>query len=205
MRIYIGVVCALLGALVASDGWAGEPTLRSQVVFGTQCARCHEGQCSGRLSFDSGAAGAAEHIRRHSDALHDGALLELFELLEKMKRECAYSPLQSPVPSDGVWSAEALSTLCVSSRRDYLVPLGELEPGEYRVELLIPEQRHIHAEVLTRAFESLLDSPRTFDGGRALLHFSSPETSDPLLRLRAQEPILVEQLVLRRVPEPRAR
>lgn len=34
------------------------------VRFSTVCFNCHEGECSGRLSFDSGARAAQDHIRR---------------------------------------------------------------------------------------------------------------------------------------------
>ncbi len=208
MRVLPEVACVLVVALGSSLASAGEPALQSQVVFGTTCARCHEAECSGRLTFDTGAMGAANHIRRHADALPDGALLELFQLLERMKRECAYLPLRVPLPRDGVWSAEALSKLCVPSRHDYLVPLGTLEPGEYLVEFRIPDEQHIHVEVLTRDFEPLLEEPLVVLDGKATITFTARKARGPhesLLRLHGQEPILLEQVVIRRQPRSRGR
>lgn len=198
MRMLPEVACALALTLAASLALAGEPALQSRIVFGTTCARCHEGECSGRLTFDSGAAGAADHIRRHAEALPDGAPVELFQLLEKMKRECAYPPIPVPVPRDGVWSAEALSELCIASRHSYLVPLGTLEPGEYLVELRIPKQQHIHAEVLTRDFEIMFDEPLVVDDGKATISFVAQDPRGALLRLHGQQPILLERVLLRR-------
>jgi len=203
MRRYSDLAGALivsLGAIVAS---AEEPSLQSLIAFGTTCARCHEGECSGRLSFDTGAAGAAGHIRRYAEGLPDTAVPELFQLLEKMKRECAYSPLPVPVPRDGVWSSEALSKLRTHSRHAYLVPLGSLERGTYRVELRIPERKHIHVEVLTRDFELLLEEPLVLRDGMATIAFTAQEPRDSLLRLRGREPILLERITLRRQPPSR--
>jgi len=200
--------CVLGAAVGASAASAGDTTLESQVVFGTTCARCHEAQCSGRLAFDTGASGAAEHIRRYADGLPEDALLELFWLLETMKRDCAYPPLRAPVPADGVWSAEALSKLCVQSRRDCLVPLGTLEPGEHLVDLRIPERQHVHVEVLTREFELLLEEPLAVENGKATIAFEALERRPSLLRLHGQEPIVLERVGLRRrspAPEPAAR
>lgn len=198
MRILTAIACAFVVTLGPGLASAGEPALRSRIVFGTTCARCHEGECSGRLTFDSGPAGAADHIRRHAEALPDDALVELFQLLEKMKRECAYPPLLVPLPRDGVWSAEALSKLCIASRRSYLVPLGTLEPGGYLVELGIPEQQHIHVEVLTRSFEILLEEPLVVRDGSATLSFVAQDSRGVLLRLHGQEPIRLERVLLRR-------
>jgi hypothetical protein len=40
------------------------PSIATIVEFNTVCSDCHAGECSGRLSFDSGPAAARAHISR---------------------------------------------------------------------------------------------------------------------------------------------
>jgi len=78
--------------------WAEPPTPSTLPVlrFNTVCANCHEGECSGRLSFLLGPEATFSHIRRFAGDADDILVRELQALLEHMKQECAYAPL--PVP-----------------------------------------------------------------------------------------------------------
>ena len=50
---------AALALLITASSHAAEPTPAASVVrFYTVCANCHEGQCSGRLTFHTGATEA---------------------------------------------------------------------------------------------------------------------------------------------------
>jgi hypothetical protein len=194
---------ALTGGLAASRPAAADvPSLASSVAFGTTCARCHEAECSGRLSFSGGKEEAAGHIRRHAGAISDSAVAELFALLEAMKRECAYTPVAAPPPADGRWAGPTLARLCVPSRESCLVPLGPLAPGDHRIDLEISGTPHVHAEVVTRFFEALADEPLEIAGERSTVSFQSLSPSEPFLRLQASEPLELREIRLRRQGEP---
>jgi hypothetical protein len=75
---------------------------KRQLHSGTTCARCHEGECSGRLSFDLGVEATTDHLIRNARPLTKDSIRKLFKMLEYMKRECAYPPLNVPIPSGGV-------------------------------------------------------------------------------------------------------
>ncbi len=191
-------------SLVAPVVAAGDgPSLASSVAFGTTCARCHEGECSGRLTFDLGADAATGHVRRYAGAISDASVRELIALLERMKKECAYPPVDAPVPLDGDWSSGLLGRLCIPSRRSYLVPLGRLEPGTYRVQMQLDGAQHVHAEVVTRTFEILLEEPLVIENGASGVSFRAPAQIEPFLRLQAQDPLRVDRLRLKREKDRR--
>jgi hypothetical protein len=68
----------------------------------------------------------------------------------------------------------------------------------YSVDPHIPEQQHVHVEVLTRDFEAPLEAPLVVHGGSATITFVAEEPRHSLLRLHAQDPITLERVVLRR-------
>ena len=190
----LAVVAVGVPVAAAGDG----PSLASFVAFGTTCARCHEGECSGRLTFDLAGDAVTGHVRRHAGAVSDASVPELIGLLERMKKECSYPPLGAPIPPARDWSSEQLERLCIPSKRSYLVPLGRLEPGSYRVQMRLEGAQHVHAEVVTREFEVLLDEPMTIENGAAAVSFRAPAPIEPFLRLQAQDPLWVERLLLKR-------
>jgi cytochrome c553 len=83
---------ALLALLTApaTVGDEGQATVESTVLFNTNCARCHEGECSGRMSFHLPREEADQHIRRHGGELPEAQVRELYDLLRYMKEECAF-------------------------------------------------------------------------------------------------------------------
>lgn len=196
-RALAGLVL-IASAAGAEPARAGEPSLRAGVVFGTTCARCHEGQCSGRLTFDARAEVAAGHVRRHAGAVTDEEIRQLFALLETMKTTCSYPPLPIATPEDGRWSVEMLDRLRAPSRRQYVVPLGALEPGRYTAVLSIAGPAHVHAEVVTHDFETLVEEPLEIDPGhaRASLSFTSPSRTALRLRLYSRDEIRIDALEL---------
>jgi hypothetical protein len=194
-------VLRCLAALVLSTGVGradparGDgPSLPSSIAFGTTCARCHEGQCSGRLSFDRGAEAASAHIRRYAGELSPAQVAELFTLLERMKTECAYPPVDAPVPPDGVWPPELLARLCLPEHRACLVPLGTLAPGMHRIRVEFVGTPHVHAQVVAADFETLLEEPLAVANGAAEVAFGLDEPSAAFLRLQAQETLRLERM-----------
>jgi hypothetical protein len=175
---------------------ADEPAVEAVAVFGTACARCHEGECSGRLSLGLDVEASTDHIVRHAGPVSKASIERLFGMLEYMKRECTYPPLDVPIPPDGVWSRAALARLCRPSRHSYFIPLGSLEPGRHSLELAFGNEPHVHAEVVTWTLELLIDQPLEIENRRATVEFQTPEASQPFLRLVAREPIELERLTL---------
>lgn len=51
-----------LPPIFATEGTA---LTESVVIFNTICAKCHEAECSGRLSFDEAFETSASHILRY--------------------------------------------------------------------------------------------------------------------------------------------
>ncbi|MDJ0867229.1 MAG: hypothetical protein QNK03_14050 [Myxococcota bacterium] len=198
VRIEALLLVACLGGVAPAPALGAEPSRESLVVFGTSCARCHEAECSGRLSFDQGADAAAVHVRRHAGPVSDASVQELFALLEKMKSECAYPQVQAPLPTAAGWSADLLDRFRNPSGRSYFLPLGALEPGRYALGLGLAGEPHVHLELVTRDFELLLDEPLEIREGRATAVFEAPKPADAFLRLRAQEEIRWERLSLRK-------
>ncbi len=190
--------------LAPSAGASDAPSLESQIIFGTTCSRCHEGECSGRLSFDHESDVASTHIQRYAGSVSRAVSSELFGLLERMKRSCSFPPPEVSPPADGVWAGEALASLCLASQQSCLIPLGELGPGSHRLVFVLEEGQHLHAEVVTPDFEMVLQEPLEIAGGSASARFRVAERASLLLRLRGDAPIRLEQVRLERA-EPETR
>ena len=58
------IVVAVMGMTYATMGTA-EVSRATAVKFNTVCTRCHEGECSGRVSFSSGVAATRSHVLRY--------------------------------------------------------------------------------------------------------------------------------------------
>jgi hypothetical protein len=131
------ILCALPALLSAQPPVSAEGTtsVESTVLFNTACARCHEGECSGRVSFHLPREEADQHIRRHGGELPASQVRELYDLLRYMKEECAFYPLPLALVRDRTWDAEILGRLRSPSGETYFLPLGTLGPGRYRVVL----------------------------------------------------------------------
>ena len=51
--------------------------IQSAVEFNTECARCHEGECTGRMTFRLPPTAAYQHIRRHGGDLSEEKIHQL--------------------------------------------------------------------------------------------------------------------------------
>ena len=79
-------------------------SIESTVIFNTTCARCHEGECSGRMSFHLPEDAANQHIRRHGGDLSAERIQQLFRLLRYMKEECSFYPIPLALVNDQIWA-----------------------------------------------------------------------------------------------------
>lgn len=124
-----------LALAVSSPVRAETPSRKSFVDFNTQCAHCHDGECSGRLSFSSGSEGAANHLRRYlGNELTDEEINQLYGLLRYTKEKCEIYPF----PEHWDQQAATLDDWRGSRKNGYFVPLGNLE-GEFTVEMELEE------------------------------------------------------------------
>ena len=87
---------ALITALCCTSAAANEIPQSTIVRFNTVCANCHEGECSGRLSFQSGAAAARQHMQRYLGPIVDADVAAFFDLLRYTKENCAHYPQAQP-------------------------------------------------------------------------------------------------------------
>lgn len=122
----------LLWALPAQ---ATDIPLATVVRFNTLCATCHEGECSGRLSFDSGIEATENHVRRLAGDVAPDVWRDLARLLMHTKQNCAYYPMAIEIPKDGRWDSGALAMLHNAKENAWSVPLGHLAAGRYRATL----------------------------------------------------------------------
>ena len=190
----------MLGLLAANLAQAAPQISRSSgVLFNTICAQCHEGECSGRLSFESGQFGADAHIRRYVGDVPETMVAELFSVLSYTKHECAVYPLAVPVPADGSWSQSMLADLSTPSQCGYFVPLGALPQGEYQVDLTAAALVDLRVEVIAADFELLLDELATLSTTpmQFILKVSTPVSA--YLRVVAREQVILTGLQLRRI------
>ena len=138
---------------------ADETFTESVVIFNTICAKCHEAQCSGRLSFDDALAVSSAHIQRHYGEASGKQWLqkELFEILNYMKQKCSYYPMNTPIPLKRVWGSDILDKLSTLLEKNYFIPIGNFTPGSYRIELELEKDTRVTAHLITEEFDMIVE------------------------------------------------
>lgn len=132
-NILIAALIAPLFVLPASVCAYDNIPFGPSAIFNTTCARCHEGECSGRMSFHLPEKAANQHIRRHGGELSPENIRQLFKLLRYMKEECSFYPTTFALMNDQTWEREMLNKFRSPSKQAYFMPLGLLEPGVYQL------------------------------------------------------------------------
>jgi len=168
---------------------------KTAVIFNTLCAKCHEGQCSGRLSFDTGSGAASSHIRRYSDnsEISKGEIKEFFSLLNYMKKECLLL-----MPDDGKWEVGNLSRFALPSHKGYFIPLGVLKSGDYYLTLKTKESVRFRIEVISNNFDVFLDQSVCSDKKERLFNFTLDESLNSFLRIRSKEVLHITTLEIKK-------
>jgi hypothetical protein len=147
-----------LTLLLASQEVRGyEIPVPAIVRFNTVCTNCHEGECSGRLTFSSGAEAAREHMQRYLGSVTAPEAESLFDLLRYTKEHCAHYPVPAAVHAGGIWSAADLSAWRNSREGGYFVPLGALQAGRYRLHLSLSGSSQGRLKITDERFEPVLD------------------------------------------------
>ncbi len=166
-------------------------SIKTSVIFNTLCAKCHEGECSGRLSFDMGSKAAISHIKRYAGDINisKGEIEEFFSLLNYMKTECALW-----MPDNGKWKPEHLSHFALPSAKGYFIPLGILKEGKYHLEIRLKDNIHFRVEVLSDHFEHFLDISACPDEENQILTFIIEKEVNTFLRLQSRQTVQVMDL-----------
>lgn len=184
--------------IIAAPVVAASEDVQPVVLFNTVCAACHEGECSGRLTFDTGRAGATGHIRRYADPVSDQMVSALFEALVTMKKACAYPPFDVAVPHDRRWSANALQGLGIPSGKGWFVPLGRLTAADYRLALVADANVRLRLQVVRDNFEFTAEDCTCTHTGETAYPFTVDEDGAYYLRITSQEPLRLKGLSLLR-------
>ena len=177
-------------ALYSSDKTPNIST-KSAVTFNTLCAKCHEGQCSGRLTFDTGSEAASNHIKRYSDDtnISKKESKEFFTLLNYMKKECLLF-----MPSETKFNKDNLTLFATASYKRYFFPLGVLKKGNYSLELEAKENIHFKLEVISSQFDSYLDEAFCPESKGKKFDFSIEENINYFLRIQSKKPLHLKSL-----------
>jgi len=167
---------------------------KTAVVFNTLCAKCHEGQCSGRLSFDTGSEAVSSHIRRYSDDVNisQNEIRQFFTLINYMKKECKLL-----MPESKKYQISELNSFSIPSHMSYFIPLGILKKGEYTLVIKLKEGSCSQIEIMSTKFDSSLDVVLSPNIKKQSLKFSIDEKLNYYLRLRSSKPLYVEILEIK--------
>ena len=170
-------------------------SIKTSVIFNTLCAKCHEGECSGRLSFDTGSKAASNHIKRYAGDVNisKGETEEFFSLLNYMKTECALW-----MPDNGKWKPENLSHFALPSSKGYFIPLGVLKEGKYHLEIKLKDDIHFRVEVLSDHFEHFLDISACPDGKKETFQFTIDKSVNIFLRIQSRIPLQIMDLNIKK-------
>ena len=172
--------------------------LATVVRFNTLCATCHEGECSGRLSFDSGIRATENHIRRHAGDVPPDVLGDLARLLVHTKQACSYYPMAIEIPKDGRWDSGTLALLHNAKENAWFVPLGHLPAGRYRATLRQNGPIEGVAQIISERFD-IADFPlHCPEDGQIAFVFAVDRGSFHFLRFRSTRNQALSSLEIRR-------
>ncbi len=175
-----------------------EPFSESVVIFNTICAKCHEAQCSGRVSFGDAYERSSTHIIRHYNKASGKIWLqkELFSILNHMKMKCAYYPMSVPIPPKRIWNSEILEKMTLLLERKYFIPIGPFSPGLYKLELNLARDEKITIHLVSEAFDMIIEDCFLSSEKRISVPFAIEETGNYYVRIYPRKPVKITRLVI---------
>lgn len=189
---------------LSSHAWAAgnDSFTESVVIFNTICAKCHEAECSGRLSFDEAFEVSRNHIIRHYGAVSGKRWLqrELFVILNHMKEKCAYYPMDVVVPPQRVWSSKLLGDMATLLERNYFIPIGSFTPGSYNLDLRLEQDTKVTVHLVSERFDMVLEDCYPSQNKQITIQFQISEAGNYYLRIYPQQPVPINQLVITALP-----
>lgn len=170
----------------------------SVVIFNTLCAKCHEAQCSGRLSFDESFETSTSHILRYYEQASGKQWLqkELFDILNYMKGRCAYYPMQTSVPLKRVWEGDILDKFTTLMERNYFIPVGNFSPGRYRIDLELEKDAKITAHLISEEFEWVFEECYQSSDRQISIQFLIEESGNYYFRMYPRKPVRIMRLAI---------
>ncbi len=193
----LGIICfLLLSTNVHSD--QKNPFVESVVIFNTICAKCHEAQCSGRMSFDDAYESSKNHIIRYYGDASDKQWLqkELFTILNYMKEKCAYYPMDSALPPKRVWGFDVLNKMVTLLERNYFIPLGPFSPGKYRIDLELKKDTKVTIHLVSEDFDMIIDDCFISGNMEIKIPFSITKSGNYYFRMYPHEPVQITRLTV---------
>ena len=175
-----------------------ETFTESVVIFNTICAKCHEAQCSGRLSFDDSFEASVNHIVRYYGEASEKKWLqkELFVILNHMKEQCAYYPMQAPIPPQMVWSGEIVGKMATLVERNYFIPIGPFTPGRYQLELKLAKDAKVTLHLVSETFEMVVEDCYLSSDRQIVIPFSIEEAGNYYVRVYPRKPVQITRLAI---------
>ncbi len=168
---------------------------RTAVIFNTLCAKCHEGECSGRLTFHNNYKQATSHIQRYAGdlKLSDEEVKDFFALLNHMKKKCSIL-----MPHNEILKHNNFSKFALLSSKGYFIPLGKLQIGKYNLSFKSKEHLSFRIEVISSQLDYYIDEyfcPQT--KGYTLSFIVNKETNN-FIRIISQKPLHLISLELKK-------
>lgn len=175
---------------------ADETFTESVVIFNTICAKCHEAQCSGRLSFGDAFTASTGHIQRHYGEASGKQWLqkELFDILNHMKERCSYYPTNTPAPIKRVWGSDILDKLSTLLERNYFIPVGNFTPGNYRIALELEQDTKITAHLITGEFDMIVEECYESSNRQINIPFVVESSGIHYFRVYPRNPVRITRL-----------
>ncbi len=174
------------------------PFTESVVIFNTICAKCHEAQCSGRMSFDDALESSKNHILRYYGEASGKQWLqkELFSILNYMKEKCAYYPMESTFPPKRVWSSDALNKMSTLLERNYFIPLGPFSVGKYQIDLELEKDTKVTVHLVSEEFDMVVEDCFLSGNLELELSFSIMKPGNYYFRMYPQKPVQIKLLAV---------
>ena len=175
-----------------------ETFTESVVIFNTICAKCHEAQCSGRLSFDDSFEASVNHIVRYYGEASEKKWLqkELFVILNHMKEKCAYYPMPTDIPPQRVWSSEILEKMATLLEKNYFIPIGPFTPGRYQLELKLAKDAKVTVHLVSETFDMVVEDCYLSSNRQIVIPFSIEEAGNHYVRVYPREPVQITRLAV---------
>lgn len=191
-------VAVLLLLLLAGDAVAAPASSQHWALFNTVCARCHEAQCSGRLSLGNGDMQSRAHVERYAGRLSDDLHQQLVVYLQYMKEFCGFTSIPLVFEPRAKWSQEQLTDFRTPNGEAYFVPLGELAAGKHRVQARLVGADW-SAQVVAGDFDALAEARSCGGGDEFSLEFHAGEGMH-YLRVMGRGTLQLQELRLAALP-----